>query len=250
MPAGRNAHNLNGYVLVHAFQAFPGSSLTRTPSNTPPPGKFPTKSAFPTLESLIQFGHCSLRVLHNQHPSQVFYNISLQNLGIFHPIRPLLFQSSNPVADMNDANYRPRNSTIADLLFCCFPCCVSDDERALLRPAWFQKVRRSISRADYADGDSQNWWRKGWNSVKRAGEWSESVVEDAGSCCSRPRWKHFVRRFKADGKTICSSKPSRFKYDPLSYELNFDHGSRQDEDHQRKGLSLSPVNSGESAGAL
>jgi hypothetical protein len=100
------------------------------------------------------------------------------------------------------------------------------------------------------DGDSQNWWRKGWNSVRRAGEWSESVIDDAGSCCSGPRWKHFVRRFKTDGKTICNSKPSRFQYDPLSYELNFDHGSRQDEDYQRKGLSLSAGKPGDSAGAF
>nr|ABK22011.1 unknown [Picea sitchensis] len=151
---------------------------------------------------------------------------------------------------MDGYHTRPRNPTFAGMLlsYCC--CCGSGDERSLLRPSWFQKVRRTNPRADSVARDSQNWWRKGWNSVRSAGEWSETINEDAGSCCSGPKWKHFVRRLKRGGKTIRSSKPSRFHYDPLSYELNFDHGSRHDEDYQLQGLSLSVVKPRESAGAL
>lgn len=136
---------------------------------------------------------------------------------------------------MNDANFGRRNSTIAGLLFSCFACCTSDDERSLLRPSLFRKVTRSNPRVDSVDGDYQNWWRKGSNSIRRAGEFSESIIDDDGSCCcSGPRWKQFVRKIKADGRTICSSKPSKFQYDPLSYELNFDDGSQQEEDFQRQ----------------
>lgn len=78
---------------------------------------------------------------------------------------------------------------------------------------------------------------------------SEFIVTDVGSCCSGPKWKYFIRRFKADGKTIYSSRPSRFQYDPPSYELNFDDGIRQAEDQQFQGLSLSTVKLEEFTGA-
>jgi len=156
----------------------------------------------------------------------------------------------NLAAQMDEAHIRPRTSTIAGLLisFCCFYA--SDVERSLLRISCFQKLTGSNPDADSVDGDDQNWWRKGWNRVKRAGEWSESVVDDAGICCHGPKLKYFVRKFKTDGKTIYGSRPSRFQYDPPSYELNFDHGLRQDEDYQVQGLSFSAVKPGESAGAL
>jgi hypothetical protein len=60
--------------------------------------------------------------------------------------------------------------------------------------------------------------------------------------------KYLVRKFKADGKTIYNSRPSRFQYDPPSYDLNFDDGPRKDEVYEVQGLSLSAVNPGESAG--
>ncbi|KAH9297184.1 hypothetical protein KI387_028866, partial [Taxus chinensis] len=141
-----------------------------------------------------------------------------------------LVHGSNP-GEMDDtANIRHRRSRSATLLCCC--CFGSDDfpsERSLLKPSWFHKVRRSNSgpEAIAVGADSPHWWRKGWNSVRRAGEWSESVVEDyAGGCCAGAKWKHFVRKCKADGKTICNSRPARFHYDQMSYQLNFDEGSR------------------------
>jgi len=149
---------------------------------------------------------------------------------------------------MGDPHKRPRSTTIVGLLFsCCFYG--SDDERSLLPLSLFQKVRRSNPGADLVDANSQNWWRKSWKSVRRVGDWSESVINDVGSCCSGPKWKYFVRRFKADGKTIYSSRPSRFQYDPPSYELNFDDGLQHAEDHQFQGLSLSTVKLEQSAGA-
>lgn len=160
---------------------------------------------------------------------------------------PPLYRS-NPAGEMDVEPIRPRHPTIAGILFCC--CNGFDDERSLLRPSWFHKVKRSNPEADPMDGDPHNWWRKGWSSVRRAGEWSESIIEDAGNCCSGPKLKYFARRMKNDGKTICSSRPSRFQYDPLSYELNFDHGSRQVEDYQHQGMPLTAVKPGESPGNL
>lgn len=159
---------------------------------------------------------------------------------------PPPIHKSNPSDEMDVEHIRPRHPTIAGILFCCFHG--ADDERSLLRTSWFHKVKRSNPGADPSDGDPDNWWRKGWNSVRRAGEWSESIVEDAGGCCNGPKLKNFARRVKNDGKTICTSRPSRFGYDPLSYELNFDQGARQIEDHEKQGMPLNALKPGESQG--
>jgi len=150
---------------------------------------------------------------------------------------------------MDEAGIRPRNPTVAGLLFSSF-FYGSDDERSLVRTLCFQKLKRSSSGADSVEGDSQKWWRKGWDSVRRAGEWPGSVMDDAGSSRSRPKLKYLVRKFKADGKTIYNPRPSRFQYDPPSYKLNFDHGPGQDEHYQVQDLSLSAVKPGVSAGSL
>lgn len=75
-------------------------------------------------------------------------------------------------------------------------------------------------------------------------------MDYAGSHRSRLKFKYLVRKFKADSKTVYSPRPSRFQYDPPSYELNFDHGPGQDEDYRVQDLCLSTVKPGESAGDL
>eukprot|EP01018_Ginkgo_biloba_P039961 Gb_19815 [translate_table: standard] len=128
---------------------------------------------------------------------------------------------------MEDTHSRPRRH--GSIFGCCFGADDSVGERSLLRPSWFQRSKRSLSIGDWAAvAESEgNWWQKGWTSVRQAGEWTESMIDDAGSCCGgRAKWKHFLRRFKKDGKTICQSRPARFQYDPLSYALNFDQGPR------------------------
>lgn len=130
---------------------------------------------------------------------------------------------------MDQSHIRPRRLRFAGLFFTFCFFCEYDDEQSLVRLSWLQKVRRSNPRVDSMDRDSQNWWRNGWNSVRHAGDRLEPVIDDAGSCCNGSKWKHIVRRLKSNGKTICGSKPSRFQYDRLSYELNFDHGSGHDE---------------------
>lgn len=49
-------------------------------------------------------------------------------------------------------------------------------------------------------------------------EWSEIV---AG-----PRWKTFIRRFNRN-RSSGATRPGKFQYDPLSYAMNFDEGSRE-----------------------
>jgi len=72
----------------------------------------------------------------------------------------------------------------------------------------------------------------------------EFVMDDASNCCSGPKLQYLVRKFKTDRKTIYGSRPSGFLYDPPSYELNFDHGHRREEDYQVQSLSLSAVKTG------
>ncbi|GLJ43245.1 hypothetical protein SUGI_0897870 [Cryptomeria japonica] len=130
-------------------------------------------------------------------------------------------------------NMRPKRSRSTSLLCCC--CFGSDDstaERFLLKPSWFQRLIGSNPGGEGTD--SHKWWRKGWNSVRRASEWSETLVEDySQGCCGGAKWKHFVRRCKADGKSIYNCKPASLNYDQISYELNFDDGPR---DYQYEGL--------------
>lgn len=71
--------------------------------------------------------------------------------------------------------------------------------------------------------NKERWWLRGW---KRIREWSEVV---AG-----PKWKTFIRRFNRNNPRVAAfSKPGSFRYDPLSYALNFDN----DNDNNYTGFS-------------
>jgi len=72
-------------------------------------------------------------------------------------------------------------------------------------------------------------------------KWAESVADGAASCCGRAqRWRSFVRRMKGNNSgraALMATKSARFQYDPLSYSLNFDDGSRQEEEYGYRGFS-------------
>ncbi|GLJ43241.1 hypothetical protein SUGI_0897830 [Cryptomeria japonica] len=120
------------------------------------------------------------------------------------------------------------------LLFCC--CCFGSDdntaERSLLKPSLFHKVAGS-NPGGAQDEDSVKWWRQGWNSVREASERSEILMENYVG----PKWKRFVRRCQAELKVICNSKPAKFHYDRVSYELNFDEGCKDFNDYKNEGFS-------------
>ncbi|EEF44907.1 uncharacterized protein LOC8280547 [Ricinus communis] len=73
------------------------------------------------------------------------------------------------------------------------------------------------------------WWVRGW---KRMREWSEIV---AG-----PKWKTLIRKISKRRKQNGYGN-AKFRYDPLSYALNFDEGPGQnghfDEDLVGRGFS-------------
>ncbi|KAI5683487.1 hypothetical protein M9H77_04715 [Catharanthus roseus] len=96
----------------------------------------------------------------------------------------------------------------------------------------FQK-RRCCFCFSWSSGDGTpavglNWWQRirtvefqdnsfvtrGINAFKKLREWSEIVA------C--PRWKTFIRRFNRSNK-----RNTNYRYDPLSYSLNFDEGPGQ-----------------------
>ncbi|GAB2289532.1 hypothetical protein Dimus_023842 [Dionaea muscipula] len=113
---------------------------------------------------------------------------------------------------------------------CCFnfPCFVSHRRETKRRfslgsstdttsPSLWERIRA----AEFEHG----WWNTPLRAFKKLREWSEIV---AG-----PRWKTFIRRFNRNrtaGRHAAASSSAaagRFQYDPLSYTLNFDEGSRQ-----------------------
>lgn len=96
--------------------------------------------------------------------------------------------------DLHDAAFVSRG--------CCFwiPCLRSNPSQS-----WWERIRA-------ADNDDE-WWLRGW---KRFREWSEIV---AG-----PKWKTFIRQFNKN-----RNRQSTFRYDPLSYSLNFDEGPAHDD---------------------
>ncbi|GLJ16427.1 hypothetical protein SUGI_0279130 [Cryptomeria japonica] len=102
---------------------------------------------------------------------------------------------------------------------CCSFCDDEEEEYCIANGEWSRKMSQE------SGSGSGNWWKKGWNSVRRAGEWSESLMEEAGNR-SGPKWRLFVRRLRS----IYPRKPLRSHYDEFSYALNFDEGSWQESD--------------------
>lgn len=93
---------------------------------------------------------------------------------------------------------------------------------------WWRRIRTAAD--DPAPARDDPWWTRGWKKVR---EWSEKV---AG-----PKWKTFIRRLgrnRANGRhggAVGAGAGSQFRYDPLSYAMNFDEGNK---DHLDDGQSL------------
>ncbi|KAL3629241.1 hypothetical protein CASFOL_026463 [Castilleja foliolosa] len=103
------------------------------------------------------------------------------------------------------------------LNFSCFKSRRSDD--------W---ERVSIEQESF----NRSFWDKGIGALKKVREWSELV---AG-----PKWKTFIRRFNR------RSRPGKFRYDPLSYALNFDDGELEVDRAPRDFSSRYAANPGQS----
>ncbi|KAK4804411.1 hypothetical protein SAY86_004228 [Trapa natans] len=88
----------------------------------------------------------------------------------------------------------------------------------------FASSSRGLSKSSTMTTYQEPWWRRGWKKVR---EWSEKM---AG-----PKWKTFVRRFGRNrgnnrlGGLGAGTWSGQFRYDPLSYAMNFDEGYGDDD---------------------
>ncbi|CAM8962464.1 unnamed protein product [Rhodiola kirilowii] len=120
------------------------------------------------------------------------------------------------------------------------PARIADDEsdyqdavfgkRGRWRCCWLPCLRKwgRIETERQEEEEEEQWWRIVMMKVR---EWSEIA---AG-----PKWKTFIRRFR---KNRFRHGASKFRYDPLSYALNFDETAIQssnccDEDSLRRDFS-------------
>lgn len=114
--------------------------------------------------------------------------------------------------DLHDAAFLRRG--------CCFlnfPCFRSR------RSEEWERIPPSSAGEDEAPGRS--WWGKGAAGAGR-------------------RWKTFVRRFNRPAGRGRTTMTARFRYDPLSYSLNFDHGEPVLRDFPSRYPSLPAPNGG------
>lgn len=134
-----------------------------------------------------------------------------------HHLSSILPVNSQPAsAHMSTATHEPNDGALDEAFArrgCCFwgrPPRVpefDDDEGPCSVAAFWERIA--------ASGDEKPWWVRGW---KRLREWSEVA---AG-----PRWKTFIRRLSRNR----GGKGGKFRYDQLSYALNFDEGQDDDFD--------------------
>ncbi|KAF3787753.1 hypothetical protein EJ110_NYTH22416 [Nymphaea thermarum] len=94
-----------------------------------------------------------------------------------------------------------------------FPSDRSTRRSSCIRDEWWERVKTAAEEPDNSD----KWWVRGWNALRRVREWSEIVA--------RPKWKTFIRRFNRNGR----ARLGKYQYDPLSYKLNFDEGGPNQE---------------------
>ncbi|XP_073137560.1 uncharacterized protein [Henckelia pumila] len=128
--------------------------------------------------------------------------------------------------DVSRQNAQAINDTSEDLFHkrrrCCFflPCFhQSASQSSAVRLTWWQK------KVHTADNERKtSLWARGLTALKKIREWSEIV---AG-----PRWKTFIRRFNRG-----NGRHADFRYDPLSYAMNFDEGNGHfDEEEEDDGF--------------
>lgn len=114
--------------------------------------------------------------------------------------------------EMIAENPEDQSEMEADVAFarrgCCFWMrCLGSEKPARGGSIWWERIGGAAERED-------GWWSRGVNSLKKIREWTEI---HAG-----PKWKTFIRQFGRNR----SGRHGKFNYDPLSYALNFDEGSR------------------------
>ncbi|XP_075499946.1 uncharacterized protein LOC142538520 [Primulina tabacum] len=96
-------------------------------------------------------------------------------------------------------------------------------QSSTVRLTWWQKLHTAENESE------SSLWSRGLSALKKIREWSEIV---AG-----PKWKTFIRRFNRD-----KDRHTNFRYDPLSYAMNFDEGNGHFEDEDEEGDRFQPPN--------
>lgn len=82
--------------------------------------------------------------------------------------------------------------------------------------AWWKRVKVGDASAAAVGHPDEPWWSRGWRKIR---EWSKKAV--------RPRWSGLlIRRFRQNrrGTGGMFGNRGQFRYDALSYKMNFDEG--------------------------
>ncbi|KAH9297187.1 hypothetical protein KI387_028869 [Taxus chinensis] len=109
-----------------------------------------------------------------------------------------------------------QGSPFAHRMFLCCFCCFNVSDEC---PSWSDKLQ---------------------GSARRGRECSGSLVNQAAAICG-PKWRNVFKRLKRSNSMAMYSgtqtKSRRFQYDPLSYALNFDDGSVDEDEHSLRAFS-------------